>query len=178
MLTLLRILTGLIVLLVILALASFLLPREIRVERKTVIDAPTDEVFPYVNALQKTEAWSPWIERDPDIQLTYSGPNDGVGNKVSWTSEHPEVGSGSQEIVESNPNDWVASVLDFGPMGTADAYFELTAVADAQTEITWGFTMDAGLNPIERYMGLMMDRWVGGDYEAGLARLKALAEGA
>ena len=96
--------------------------------------------------------------------------------RQSWTSEHPQVGTGSQEIVESTPNEWVSSVLDFGPMGTADAYFELAPDGGNSTEITWGFNMDAGLNPVERYMGLLMDRWVGGDYEAGLAKLKSVVE--
>jgi hypothetical protein len=34
-----------------------------------------------------------------------------------------------------------------------------------------------GVNPVGRWMGLMMDRWVGADYERGLANLKALVEG-
>ena len=29
---------------------------------------------------------------------------------------------------------------------------------------------------VGRYMGLMMDEWVGADYERGLERLKELAE--
>jgi hypothetical protein len=33
-----------------------------------------------------------------------------------------------------------------------------------------------GMNPVGRYMGLMMDRWVGGDYERGLLQLKAQVE--
>ena len=33
-----------------------------------------------------------------------------------------------------------------------------------------------GLNPIGRLMGLMMDRWIGGDYEKGLAALKQVCE--
>ena len=42
--------------------------------------------------------------------------------------------------------------------------------------MTWGLEADMGNAPVGRYMGLMMDRWVGGDFEAGLARLKALVE--
>jgi hypothetical protein len=33
-----------------------------------------------------------------------------------------------------------------------------------------------GGNPVNRYFGVMMDRLVGPDFEAGLANLKALAE--
>ena len=33
-----------------------------------------------------------------------------------------------------------------------------------------------GNNPMMRWMGLMFDKWVGADYETGLASLKELAE--
>jgi len=42
--------------------------------------------------------------------------------------------------------------------------------------VKWGFATDMGMNPIARWMGLMMDRWVGADYQKGLARLKDLVE--
>jgi hypothetical protein len=32
------------------------------------------------------------------------------------------------------------------------------------------------MNPIKRYFGLMLDRLLGADYEAGLTALKALVE--
>jgi len=35
---------------------------------------------------------------------------------------------------------------------------------------------DLGNNPIARYAGLMFDKWIGGDYEKGLARLKQVME--
>ncbi len=93
-----------------------------------------------------------------------------------WTSDEPKVGSGSQEIVESVPDALVVTALDFGDMGTADARFVLEPTA-AGTRLTWGFVTDTGYNPVMRWMGLKLDDWVGADYEAGLARLKALAEG-
>ena len=45
-----------------------------------------------------------------------------------------------------------------------------------QTQVTWGFESELGLNPMSRWMGLMMDNWVGGDYERGLVNLKTLVE--
>ena len=43
--------------------------------------------------------------------------------------------------------------------------------------MTWGFAADTGFNPVARYFGLVLDRAIGPDYERGLARLKAAAEG-
>ncbi|WP_377191983.1 SRPBCC family protein [Ruegeria meonggei] len=170
-----RILVTLIVLVLALVGISYLLPGQAEVSRSITIDAPPNAIFPFVNSMQETEKWSPWLSRDPNTQLSYSGPEAGVGNTLNWSSDHPQVGTGSQEITASTPDQAVRTALDFGPMGTAQASFELQPEGD-QTQVTWGFVSDLGLNPMSRWMGLMMDNWVGGDYERGLTNLKALVE--
>ena len=167
---------GIVVVLAVIFLAgAFLMPRNITVERALVIEAEPEAIFPHVNSLKMTEAWSPWLDRDPNVVLVYSGPETGVGNAMTWTSEHPQVGTGANVITASLPNERVETALDFGPMGTAEAWITL-ATAGSGTEVKWGFTTDLGMNPVARWMGLMMDRWVGADYEDGLGRLKALVE--
>lgn len=169
-------LLGIVVLLVLVFLAgAYLLPREVAVARSIEIDAPAADIFPHVNSMQATQAWSPWLDRDPNVELTYSGPEAGVGNRMAWTSENRQVGTGTQEVIASTPDSHVATALDFGPMGTATASFDLVEAGDSTT-VTWGFSSDNGMNPMLRWMGLMMDGMVGGDYEAGLANLKALVE--
>lgn len=157
-------------------IGGFLLPREVVVSRSVDIGAPAEEVFPHVNSLKATEAWSPWLERDPNVELAYGGPDTGVGATLSWRSDNPQVGVGTQEIVASEENRQVETVLDFGDMGMASARFLLEETGGATT-VTWDLTTDMGAGPVGRWMGLMMDRWVGGDYEQGLANLKSLVEG-
>lgn len=166
-----------VVLVVVAAVAvAYVLPRQVPVERSVVIAAPPEEVFPYLNSLQRAAEWSPWLGIDPEVQLAYEGPEEGVGNTLAWVSEHPNVGSGRQEITASEPNSRVESSLEFGDMGTAMAWFALEPEGTG-TRVTWGMMADMGMNPVGRWMGLMMDRWVGADYERGLANLKALVEG-
>ena len=171
-----RIFFTLAIAIVLLAAISFLLPREVEVARSTTISAPPEEIYPHVASLEKFSEWSPWSQVDPMMQVTYSGPETGVGNKMEWTSDNPNVGNGTQEITAAVENERVETALDFGGMGTAIAAFDLVKSGDA-TEITWGFKGDMGNNPIGRWMGLMMDSWVGADYEKGLAALKAKVEG-
>ncbi|WP_298851227.1 SRPBCC family protein [uncultured Ruegeria sp.] len=170
-----RIFAALVILLLVLVVGSYLLPGKAEVSRDITIDAPAEAIFPYVNSIQETEQWSPWLSRDPETQLSYSGPEAGVGNTLNWASDNPQVGTGSQQIIESVENQQVRTALDFGPMGTATASFILEAEGGA-TKVIWGFESDLGLNPMSRWMGLMMDKWVGGDYERGLINLKALIE--
>lgn len=160
-------------LLALLAVVGLLLPARSHVERSVVIDAPADTVFSLVNNFHEFNRWSPWAERDPDTQYRFEGPDSGVGAKLFWSSE--QLNDGSQEIVASEPGRRVATALDFGDMGTANAAFTLEPAGDG-VKVTWGFDVKHGMNPVDRYMGLMMNRWVGADYDAGLANLKALAE--
>ncbi|MEO0911734.1 MAG: SRPBCC family protein [Pseudomonadota bacterium] len=171
-----RFITGLLALIVVLAGVAFLLPREVSVARTIQIDAPPEAVFGHVDNLQAFAEWSPWGALDPDMSQSFSGPERGVGNRMEWQSEAANVGSGTQEIVAVKENEAVETALDFGPMGTADAQW-LLAAKEGGTEVTWAFQTDMGMNPISRYMGLMMDGWVGADYEKGLANLKARVEG-
>lgn len=171
-----RVVVTAVVLLALLVATAYLLPRSVSVARSTTIDAPPDAIFPLVNSLQEGQKWSPWLSLDPETKLLYSGPDAGVGNKLEWSSDHPNVGSGMQVITASEPAKFVTTDLNFGDMGTAKAVFHLEP-AGTGTLVTWGFETDMGMNPMGRWMGLMMDRWVGKDYEKGLANLKALVEG-
>jgi hypothetical protein len=171
-----RLVLFLVAVVVILVGAAYLLPRGVQVERSVAIAAPPEAVFPYVNSLQRAAEWSPWLGIDPDLRPTFEGPDEGVGNRMTWSSDNPDVGSGSQVITVSVPNEQVESDLDFGDMGAAKAWLTLVPEG-AGTKVTWGLNTDMGNNPIGRWMGLMMDRWVGADYERGLGKLKTLVEG-
>jgi carbon monoxide dehydrogenase subunit G len=82
--------------------------------------------------------------------------------------------SNSQTISAYQSPSHVATDLDFGQMGKATATWNLEP-AGAGTKVTWGFRTQAeGI--VARWFGLMFDRWIGVDYEKGLARLKAAAE--
>ncbi len=171
-----NILIGLVALVALLLVVGFFLPRHVIVERDVVVDVPPEAVFPHVSSLQAFSEWSPWGDIDPDMQVAYSGPDTGVGNVMEWTSEHPNVGNGRQEIVEVVENESVRTALDFGDMGTAEAWWRLVPEGEG-TRVVWGLDADMGAGPIGRWFGLMMDGLVGADYERGLTRLQASVEG-
>lgn len=169
------VLTILIALIVVLACVSFVFSRQVKVERSIEIDAPISVVFAQLDGLKSTADWSPWLGIDPDIELDYSGPETGVGAKLVWSSDHPNVGSGAQKIIEMVENEKVVSELDFGNMGTAIAAFIVDDLGE-KTIVSWSLETDMGASPVGRYMGLLMDRMVGADYEKGLESLKAMIE--
>lgn len=171
-----RIVGVLVVLIAIVAVAGYTQPRVVELTRSTVIDAPADQIYPHLVSLEATRAWSPWMGLDPDMQVTLSGPDSGVGNTMAWVSEVDNVGTGSQTITAVSENERVETALDFGDMGTAEAQFAL-ASDGAGTRVDWSFQTDMGNNPVGRWFGAMIKNQVGADYDTGLANLKALVEG-
>ncbi len=166
---------GLVGLVVLVLAAAYALPRQVVVERSLVIAAEPDEIFPYLNSMKNFNAWSPWADLDPETVYIFSGPEFGKGARSEWSSDHFDVGNGSQEIVRSVPNELVRTLLDFEHEGTAEGYYKLARV-DTGTRVVWGFETDMGMNPVARYVGLMLDRLVGDDFARGLDRLKSLVE--
>lgn len=170
-----NILIGLGVLIAVVVGVAFVLPQNVRVERSAVMAATPEEIFSIVNDMSRFNEWSPWAKIDPETKYTIDGPPSGVGAKMSWSSKNENVGSGSQEIVESSPFTLVKTKLDFTGQGVSHATFTFEP-AEGGTKVTWGFETDVGMNPVGRYMGLMFDGMIGKDYEAGLANLKKLVE--
>lgn len=159
----------------LLILAGFLLPREIIVERSVYITKPPESVFSYVNNLRNFNSWSPWYQLDPTTEYEYSGPESGIGATMSWQSENPSVGTGSQTIVTSQPNSLVRMDLDFAAQGQATSEIRLQPQGSG-TNVTWWFSTDLGGSPIARWFGLMVKRMIGQSYEQGLQKLKNLVE--
>lgn len=157
------------------------LPRLVHVERSIEIDRPASAVFEVLNSYRSFSSWSPWVERDPAAVFEYSGPDSGVGARMSWSGDPRLVGSGWQEITESQRYSLVRARLFFDQQGPAEVYFQLDETAQG-VRVTWGYdsdlTEDQGLlgSFLARYFGLFFDKWIGTDYEQGLANLKAFVE--
>jgi effector-binding domain-containing protein len=163
-------------LLLLIGLVGLFLPKSAHVERSAVIAAPACTVYAQLDDFHRFQLWSPWADKDPETQYTYSGPARGVGARMEWASEDKNVGKGSQEITAADPYRELKAHLDFGPEGTAESFFRLESEGEG-TRVTWGFDTSFEGNFVGRYFGLLLDSWVGEDYEKGLAKLKALAEG-
>lgn len=170
-----RLLLLLSALIVILVIGSFFLPKSQHVERSVDIAASAEKIYPYLSNPKKFSQWSPWSKIDPDMKMEYVGAESGKGAGMKWQSEQPSVGSGTWTIVSIKENEAVNVEMDFGDQGVATSFFTLKPSGN-NTQVTWGFDTDAGMNPLMRWMGLLMDKMVGTEYEKGLNELKTLIE--
>ena len=75
-----------------LLLIALVLPDHARIERSVVINASPAQVFPHVNGMRAFHDWSPWAKIDPNTQYRFAGPEQGVGSRMDWSSDHVQVG--------------------------------------------------------------------------------------
>lgn len=172
-----KILLGIVVIVAVILIAAAFQPNEFKVERRATIAAAPAAVFPHVNEFKKWQAWSPWEKLDPQMKRTFGGPEGGVGATYAWVG-NSDVGEGKMTITESRPNEKVQIKLDFiKPFeSSSDTVFAL-APDGKGTAVRW--TMSGKNNYMSKLFCLFMnmDKMVGGDFEKGLAALKAVAEG-
>lgn len=170
-----RLLLAVALFLVIVVLASFFLPQKQHVERSVDISAPAEKIYPHLANPKLFGEWSPWSTIDPNMKVKYTGPTSGQGAGMTWQSENQSVGTGSWVITKAIENESLEVNMDFGDQGGATSFFRLKP-NDGKTQVTWGFDTDAGMNPIMRWMGLLMDKMVGNEYAKGLDTLKQKLE--
>jgi hypothetical protein len=169
-----RLVLGIVVLIGILAAVAVGLPAHVTVARSVVINAPESAIFPYVNNLRRFGDWSPWKLRDPQLTITYGGPEEGKGAQIQWTSQKPSIGSGSMEISNSDLNRTVELAVNFNNLeGTSS--FDI-GPAGSGSKLTWSFGYDTGSSPLKRWKALMLDGFIGAEYRAGLDKLKEKIE--
>jgi polyisoprenoid-binding protein YceI len=162
-------------LLAVLLVVAATKPDTFSVERSITINASPQTVHSLIDDFHKWGEWSPWEKRDPNMQRTYSGANSGVGAIYEWQG-NSDVGQGRMEITESSPTNATIKLDFITPMEASNVtVFELTP-RDAATQVRW--TMSGANNFMSKIMHVFMDMdaMIGGDFESGLASMKAAAE--
>jgi hypothetical protein len=158
----------------VLVAAAFKSP-EMKVTRNIVVAAAPEAIFPYINNSKKAYEWMPWADGDPGIEINFSGAAEGVGAISSWSGK--QMGVGNSEVVESVPNQVVKTKLSYTKPFEMSQMAEISlSPAESGTKVTW--SVSGHNNFFFRVMGLFMncDKMIGGEFEKGLGRLKALAE--
>lgn len=156
--------------------AGFMLPDTAHLERSIVVNAKPNTVFTVLNSYRLFNQWSPWADLDPRTTYEFSGPESGVGARQAWSSQSPDVGSGSQEIIESVPDRLVRQKLVFNDFDTENTATQTLTPEGDGTRIVWSYDTQFGGSLLLRYFGLILDGMLGPDYERGLQKLKTLVE--
>lgn len=170
--------TALVVIVVL--LAAFLAyvatrPNAFRIQRATSVKAPPEKIYPLINDLRQFNTWNPFATQDPNVKINYSGAPSGKGAAYDWQSR--KMGVGRMEIVDTAAPSKIVAKLDFVKPMEAHNIVEFTLEPKGgATDVTWA--MHGPMPLISKLMTVFvsMDRMVGGEFEKGLANMKAAAE--
>ena len=127
-----KVLKWLLIVIAVLALIVFgggyLISPKFTVTRSTVVDARPDKVYPLLATPRAWKQWSVWNQRDPAMQITYTGPESGAGAAWEWKSK--SEGDGKMTMTAAEPNKRVAFELYF-PDFDSTSQSELSLVPEA-----------------------------------------------
>ena len=151
-------------------------PDQFRVQRSVAIKAPPEKIFPLINDFKAWTAWSPYEAKDPAMKRTYGAATGGKGATYAWEG-NGNVGAGNMLITDAPAPSKVA--LDLNMTSPMEAHnkveFMLTPAGDSTT-VTWSMHGNTPYFGKIIHVFMDMDKMVGGDFAAGLAKLKAVAE--
>jgi hypothetical protein len=172
-----KILIGVIGLIAVLLIVVATRPSTFRVERSITVAAPPETVFAQVNDFHAWDAWSPWAKLDPQMKTTYEGPAAGTGASYAWAG-NDKVGEGRMAIESSErPSRIDIKLVFLKPWAATNTTVFMFAPAPEGTKVTWAMEGHNDFMGKAASLFMNMDAMVGGDFERGLAALKAVAEG-
>jgi hypothetical protein len=146
------------------------------VSRAASIHAPPEKIFAAISDFHQWRAWSPYEDRDPNLQRSYSGAASGKGAVYEWNG-NKNVGTGRMEILEAPAPGKVVIKLDFLKPFEAHNTAEFTLLPRGDTtNVTWLMHGPAPLLSKVMQVFINMDNMVGKDFATGLANLKRITE--
>lgn len=171
-----KILAIVVVIIIVLVVIVALQAGDFRVARSTLMSAPPAAVFAQVNDFHKWNAWNPWGKIDPAMKQNYEGAPAGPGAVYTWTG-NKEVGEGRMTITDSRPSDLIRVKLEFFKPFAATNTAEFSFVPEGnQTRVTWSMFGEKNFMAKAIHLFMNMDKMIGGQFEKGLADMKAVAE--
>jgi uncharacterized protein YndB with AHSA1/START domain len=169
-----KLLFGVLAVVLVLTATAYLLPRHVTVQYTAQLLAPPEVVFPLLSTPAEWPKWSPWTARDPEMQLSFSGPPTGVGAAWSWRSA--SEGTGTMTFTLSVPS--VKAEYSYTTDGLetpATGDFLIAPNAEGSI-VAWTMRSDMGNSPIGRWKGVLWQREVRREFADGLTRLSNLAQ--
>ena len=153
---------------------GLMLPSKFQIQRSIVIEASQQQIYAHVVDLKRWKAWGVWLKRDPNIELSYAGPDRAIGMRSEWKSE--TEGNGEMTITKLERDRKVVYSMAFPDIEMASTGEIVLEPINGATRVVWTDSGDLGSNITYKYFGLFMDRLIGPDFEDGLANLKTAAE--
>ncbi len=153
---------------------GLLYSRKIRIWAKKEINQKPENLIPLLANFEEFVKWSPWSNKDPEINQKFSENQGEIGSFYSWFGNRA-VGRGKMTLTEIKENEKVAVDVVFGKNPLSKILFELVE-NNSKTTLTWSMEMDMGPVPAARLMAKMISKTILKDFNSGLENLKNQVE--
>jgi len=166
-----QIITLSIAVLALLVAGTYLLPRQVQVQRQATVPLSPSAILALAGSNSGYQRFNPYRTSDPQLKVSLFGPDSGVGSGFHFESKD---GKGSQTVA-SVSDTAVDFKIDLGPMGQPTQRIE-TRPGPTGTTVVWTMQADMGMNPIGRVMGMFLDKMVGPQFETGLKNMSQITQ--
>lgn len=149
-------------------------PNEYAFSRSKEIKAPTTLIFNEVNDYKNWPNFSPWIEQEPDANLTYGNKTSGVDGSYAWNGEI--LGEGNMKTIAVEANKSIAQQIEFiKPFESVSNINWTFENKNGATNVTWSMEgkQDFMTKMFTTFMGSIEDN-TGPDFERGLFKLDSI----
>ena len=150
-------------------------PNYYEVERTRTIKAPNLVLFNHVSDFKNWEAWSPWVEANPETVITLSDKTEGIGGSYSWKDND---GVGTMTTVSIASNKYIEQEMQFEDYPKSDVNWAFEPNKDGSTDVTWKISGKNLPFDFKFFTVLMggMEKQIGPYFERGLEKLDTLIQ--
>ena len=168
---------SLLIVIALFVVVGLFLPSTRSVSESVETNRPMSTVNDLMGSFTRFRDWNALVNQDPRVQLTTSGPEQGVGAKLAFQSNDGVIGSGTWELIEDVPGEKIVYAVENESRGDNKRMtfrFERTGQRNQNVKITQRYTVDYGWDLIGRYAGLYVTRGIGDEMKAGLTKVSNL----
>ncbi|WP_299226056.1 GyrI-like domain-containing protein [uncultured Psychroserpens sp.] len=163
------------ILILIIGLAIYIAvqPNSFEVKRTKTINAPSAVIYENIIDLKNWEAWSSWVEADPDMKITLGEQTKGINGSYKWEDKD---GVGKMKIVDATPYTSIKQEMQFAEFPKSDISWDLASNEDGSTDVTWtinGKDLPFGFKAFSVLSG-GMEKQIGPHYERSLEKLDSI----
>ncbi|GAB1857297.1 SRPBCC family protein [Flavobacteriaceae bacterium MHTCC 0001] len=164
------------ILIAIIGLAIYIAvqPNEFDFSRSRTIKAPKALLFNKVNDFKNWPSFSPWIEKEPNAELTYGDNTSGVDGNYAWNGEI--LGEGNMKTLAIDANNSINQHIQFiEPFPSESDINWMFEDTDEGTKVTWNMKgkQDFMTKMFTTFAGSIEDI-TGPDFERGLFKLDSV----
>jgi uncharacterized protein YndB with AHSA1/START domain len=146
--------------------------KNVLIHKKTTISKPLEEVYALFLDFHQFKRWNNWLHQDKNARFEITGNLGKVGEQLTWLGNN-KIGRGSMRVIDRVPNEKVVIEARFGYNSIAEYTFIMnSAESSATTTLEIYYKMNCGNNPITRWKGSVIKKYISDDILTNLKNIE------